>query len=72
MATIRRLTDYGWIFPQKFTLKPDGGGAAIANFSTNFNPFVHKLKVDVHGGNPLHPFVPLAAGILLVAIEGKQ
>ncbi|MFH5806036.1 hypothetical protein [Alienimonas sp. DA493] len=72
MATIRRLTDYGWIFPQKFTLTPDGGGPAIAHYSTNFNPFVHKLKVDVHGGNALHPFVPLAAGILLVAIEGKQ
>jgi len=72
MATIRRLTDYGWIFPQKYTLTPDGGGEAIADFSTHFNPFVHKLKVDVHGGNPLHPFVPLAAGILLVAIEGKQ
>ena len=72
MATIRRLTDYGWIFPQKFTLSGEGGGEAIANYSTNFNPFVHKLTVDVHGGNTLHPFVPLAAGILLVAIEGKQ
>lgn len=72
MATIRRLSDYGWMLPQKFTLKPEGGGEPVANYSTNFNPFVHKLKVDVHAGNTLHPFVPLAAGILLVAIEGKQ
>ncbi|MEM9701662.1 MAG: hypothetical protein AAF907_04375 [Planctomycetota bacterium] len=72
MATIRRISDFGSLIPQRFTLQAEGSDEPIANFRNNFNPFVHKLKVEVHAGNTLHPFVPLAAGILLVAIEGKQ
>ena len=74
LAFIRRapyVSDLSFMFPQGFTLK-DAAGAHVADYKTNFNPFVHKLKVTVTGGTALHPFVPLAAGILLVAIEGKQ
>ena len=72
MATFRRLAgDYGWLFPQGFSLKT-ADGAHIADYKQNFNPFVRKLAVSVRPDSPLHPFVPLAAGILLVAIEGKQ
>ena len=65
------VSDVAFMFPQGFTLRT-AAGEEVADYKTNFNPFVHKLKVSVHGGNALHPFVPLAAGILLVAIEGKQ
>ena len=65
------ISDVAFMFPQGFSMTTDAG-EHVADYKTNFNPFVHKLKVDVHAGTSLHPFVPLAAGILLVAIEGKQ
>ena len=72
LATLRRLADdYSFLFPQTFSLKDDAG-RTLATYKNNFNPFVHKLGVVVEPDCPLHPFVPLAAGILLVAIEGKQ
>ena len=72
MATFRRLAgDYSWLFPQGFSLVAEDGTHA-ADYRQNFNPFVRKLAVTVHPDGPLHPFVPLAAGILLIAIEGKQ
>ncbi|QDT35811.1 hypothetical protein [Stratiformator vulcanicus] len=69
MALVRRfLAD---LVPQNFTLR-DGEGNAWAEFRRHFNPFVQKMTVTVEGDCPLHPFLPLAAGILLVAIEGRQ
>ena len=69
LAMIRRFVAN--IIPQSFSLK-DQSGRELATFKQHFNPFVQKLTVKVAGGGPLDPMVPLAAGILLVAIEGKQ
>ena len=72
LAMIRRLHGLlAAVIPQKYTLKT-GGDREIATYSTSANPFIHKLNVTVFAGCPLHPFVPLAAGLLLVAIEGRQ
>ena len=72
LAFLRRLHEIlAALIPQGFTLKGTDGGE-YAHYKTQINPFVHKLKVTVQPDGPLHPFVPLAAGILLVAIEGKQ
>lgn len=69
MALVRRfLTD---LVPQNFSLKgPDG--QEYAEFKTHFNPFVHKMSVRVFENCPLDQAVPLAAGVLLVAVEGRQ
>ena len=69
LALVRRfLTN---LIPQHFELK-DGSGTALADFRTHFNPFVHKMTVTVSDRSPLNPAVPLAAGMLLMAIEGRQ
>jgi hypothetical protein len=67
-ALLRRFIG---IIPQTFHYK-DAGGRTSAEFRKHFNPFVHKLSVTVDAECPLNPFVPLAAGILLIAIEGRQ
>lgn len=68
-AFIRR---FGLSFlPQHFHLD-DADGNEVAQFRTHFNPFVHKMTVIVHDETSLPPMLILAAGILLVAIEGRQ
>jgi len=69
MALLRRFVAN--LVPQHFTLR-DGEGNQWADFRQHFNPFVQKMTVTVEEDCPFHPFLPLAAGILLVAIEGRQ
>lgn len=69
LALIRRFAA-DWL-PQSFALK-DNSGAEIATFKGHFNPFVFRMTVTVNPNCPLDQAVPLAAGILLVAIEGRQ
>jgi len=69
LATVRRfLTN---LVPQTFHLK-DSAGNDLAELKTHFNPFVHRMTVRVYENCPLNPYLVLAAGILLVAIEGRQ
>jgi uncharacterized protein YxjI len=70
LALLRRFA-LGNLVPQRFHLA-DGAGTELARFTSNFNPFVQKLKVAIFPGCPVNPLVVLAAGILLVAIEGRQ
>lgn len=72
LAIVRRMSDLAATFiPQAFSLK-DSSGTVYAEFRTHLNFFVHKLTVRVLDNCPLDQAVPLAAGILLVAIEGRQ
>lgn len=71
MGLVRRLVPLGNLIPQKFRLC-DGNGPDLARFRTHFNPFVHRMSVTVFPDCPLNPMLILAAGILLVAIEGRQ
>ncbi|MGC1272207.1 MAG: hypothetical protein WBC44_00765 [Planctomycetaceae bacterium] len=69
MALIRRFLSN--LVPQHFTLK-DSAGNVLVDYKTHFNPFVHRMTVTVAESCPLNPAVPLAAGMLLMAIEGRQ
>jgi hypothetical protein len=69
MALVRRYLLN--LFPQSFHLK-DSSGQDLASFRTHFNPFVHRMTVSVYPECPLDAMLVLAAGILLVAIEGRQ
>jgi len=69
MAMIRRFLFK--FLPQKFHLK-NGTGTDLAAFRTHFNPFVHRMTVTVSPDCDLNPLLVLAAGILLVAVEGRQ
>ena len=72
LAIVRRLHDFAAaLLPQGFSLK-DGNGTVYAEYRTHVNPFVHKLSVRVLENCPLDQAVPLAAGVLLIAIEGRQ
>jgi hypothetical protein len=69
MAMIRRfLTN---LVPQSFHLEAEDG-EEYATFKTHFNPFVHRMTVTVHPDCPVRPMLLLAAGVLLVAVEGRQ
>jgi hypothetical protein len=69
MAMLRRFLSN--LIPQKFHLS-DQNGKELANFRQHFNPFIFRLTVTIHDGCPLSPLLVLAAGVLLVAIEGRQ
>ncbi|MEX0702620.1 MAG: hypothetical protein WD069_11040 [Planctomycetales bacterium] len=69
MAMLRRFLSN--LIPQHFHLA-DGSGRQFAEFRTHFNPFVHRMTVTVLPDCPLDPVLILAAGILLVAVEGRQ
>ena len=71
LALFRRFGPLGNLVPQKFHLT-DAGGTQHAEFRTHFNPFVHRLTVNVYPDCPINPYLVLAAGILLAAIEGRQ
>ncbi|MGQ0635008.1 MAG: hypothetical protein ACT4QC_10385 [Planctomycetaceae bacterium] len=70
LALMRRFVG-GLLIPQHFSLK-DSSGQELAELRTHFNPFVHRMTVSVHEDCPLNPLLVLAAGILLVAIEGRE
>ncbi|MFQ5730453.1 MAG: hypothetical protein ACE5KM_00715 [Planctomycetaceae bacterium] len=72
MAMVRRFLPLGNLFPQKYHLSEGTDGAVLAHFRTHFNPFVHRMTVTVHEECHYNPLLVLAAGILLVAIEGRQ
>jgi hypothetical protein len=69
MALLRRFLG-GWI-PQDYHLR-DESGTELARFQTHFNPFIHRMTVTLHDNCELNPLLVLAAGVLLVAIEGRQ
>jgi hypothetical protein len=69
MALFRRYLSN--LIPQSFHLK-DLHGQELAMFRTHFNPFIHRMTVSVFPDCPLDAMLVLSAGILLVAIEGRQ
>jgi uncharacterized protein YxjI len=69
MALVRRFLSN--LFPQTFMLN-DPSGKKLASMRTHFNPFVFRMTVTVLDGCPLDPYLVMAAGLLLVAIEGRQ
>jgi hypothetical protein len=68
MALVRRVLP---IVPQKFSLK-DGAGQLLADFQTHFNPLVHKMTMRVYPNDGIGNRMVMAAGLLLMAIEGRQ
>ncbi len=69
LAMVRRFIMN--LIPQTFNLR-DAAGNQLAEFRSHFNPFVQKMTVTVYPDCPVGPALILAAGILLVAIEGRQ
>lgn len=69
LALIRRFVTN--LLPQTYSLR-DGSGRELATMHRHFNPFVQKLTVTVEEDDAIDPHLVLAAGILLVAIEGRQ
>lgn len=69
MAMLRRVL--GGIIPQDFHLR-DSSQTELARFQTHFNPFVHRMTVTIQEHCELNPLLVLAAGVLLVAVEGRQ
>jgi hypothetical protein len=59
------------LIPQKYHLA-DHTGHQLAEFRAHFNPFIQKMTVTVYPDSPIHPLLILSAGVLLVAIEGRQ
>jgi hypothetical protein len=58
--------------PQGYHLR-DNNGVEVATFRTHFNPFVHRLGVAIHREDEVFDdLLALAAGVLLLAIEGRQ
>ena len=73
LALVRRFVEIASLFlPQKYLVK--FGGAPVAEFKQNFNPFVYKLNLDFSADQAgrLDKRLGLAAAILLAGIEGKQ
>ena len=58
--------------PQTYHLR-DVNDLEIATFRTHFNPFIHRLGVAIHREDDVFDdLLALAAGVLLLAIEGRQ
>lgn len=76
LAVLRRVLDQvipsSIILPQAYHCEI--GGAAVAIFKQNFNPFVMVLSLDFSPDSAglLDRRMGVAAGVLLCAIEGKQ
>ena len=69
-AILRRfLTN---LIPQKYHFTV--GGQMVGSFQQQFNPFVYRAAMDLSAdtGKRLDRRLALAAGILLLAIEGRQ
>jgi len=71
MALMRRFLPLGNLIPQKYHLS-DHQEVELASFRQHFNPFVQRLTVTIYDGCPVSRLLVLAAGVLLVAIEGRQ
>jgi len=74
LALARRLLPFANLIPQSYSLRQGAAdsGPAIAEYHTHFNPFIHKLTVIIPDECPLSPYLVLAGGILLAAVEGRQ
>ena len=70
LGLVRRFLPMGNLVPQHFVLGDDT--TQFADMRTHFNPFIHRMTVTVNEDCPFHPLLVLAAGVLLVAIEGRQ
>ncbi len=70
LAFLRRFVTN--LIPQTYNVQV--GGAQVAEFKQNFNPFVTKLTLDfsLDTQRRLDRRLGIAAGVLLCAIEGKQ
>jgi hypothetical protein len=69
LALVRRFVAN--ILPQSYHIV-DGQGREFAQLRTHFNPFVHRMTVNVEDDCPIEPLLVLAAGVLLMAVEGRQ
>lgn len=70
LALVRRFITN--LIPQSFRVSANG--QTLATYKQMFNPFISKLRVHLEPGarEVLDPRLFLAAGILLIAIEGRQ
>lgn len=68
LALIRRLLCN--LIPQSYDLTNMYG--VQASYKQRFNPFIFKIEVKISPAFQLHPYLILAGGILLAAIEGRQ
>lgn len=70
MAMVRRFLSN--LVPQKFHATVDG--KVLLRYRQHFNPFIFKTEVSLLPGSEevIDPLLALAAGILLVAVEGRQ
>jgi len=71
-ALVRRFLDFAaFLMPQRYHGEIDG--TTVVTYRQHFNPFVHKLVVDFSDPDSrLDRRLALAAGVLLMAIEGRQ
>lgn len=69
LALVRRFLSN--LVPQVYHLV-DGNDEQIAELRTHFNPFIHRMTVNVADDCPIDPLLVLAAGVLLMAVEGRQ
>ena len=58
------------LIPQKYYLERNG--EKQVSYSQHFNPFVFKLDVKLSDQCQIPPYLILAGGVLLSAIEGRQ
>ena len=77
LALVRRFIEVAsLLLPQKY--HAEIGGFEVATYRQNLNPLVRKLMVEFAPAGPASAAAPfdrrlgLAAGLLLLAIEGKQ
>ncbi len=72
-AVVRRLHELvAMLIPQGYHMTDEAGGA-VAAYRTHFNPIVHRLGVAIHREDEVFDdLLLLSAGILLMAIEGRQ
>lgn len=70
LALVRRFLPMGNLVPQHFVLGDENN--QFADMRTHFNPFIHRMTVQVFDNCPFHPLLVLASAVLLVAIEGRQ
>lgn len=70
MATLRRVLVS--LIPQKFEMLI--GGRIVAQYRQFFNPFIHKMELSIarDGESVIDRRLMVAAGMLLVLIEGRQ
>lgn len=68
LAAVRRFLCN--LIPQKYYLSSFDGNQV--EYAQRFNPFVFKLEVNISPQCQTSPYLVLAGGILLSAIEGRQ